>query len=410
MTMPTESLLAEFPPVTTDEWEAAIHRDLKGDDYASRLIWHAEEGISIKPYYRAEDLHSSTGLDAAPLPLGHYWGTTGGWRIREEVNLVDPEEANHAARQAVAAGAEEIAFTRAAIASYSDVALLLANLGEIPVHFEMVDAQGIHLLIDRLRKVAAPHSACLSADIDPLANMDESAAILCNRPTSLAPFVLHAEQFQESGATSAEELGWTLAAAVDFLAEMQQRGLSVENVAGSITFSFAIGPHIFIQIAKLRAFRLLWAQALKAFDVALEHSPARIHVRIAQARTAQWNRTAKDPEVNILRGTTECVSAILGGADSVYVAPFDECCAEPNEASRRLARNTQLILKHEALFARVADPGAGSYCLEVLTDSICRDAWTLLQEIEAGGGYRKSSSSARSNFNPQLQRLTVMKD
>jgi methylmalonyl-CoA mutase N-terminal domain/subunit len=342
--------------------------------------------------------------------LGHYWGTTGGWRIREEVNLVDPEEANHAARQAVAAGAEEIAFTRAAIANYSDVALLLANLGEIPVHFEMVDARGIHLLIDRLRKVAAPHSACLSADIDPLANMDESAAILCNRPTSLAPFVLHAEQFQESGATSAEELGWTLAAAVDFLAEMQQRGLSVENVAGSITFSFAIGPHIFIQIAKLRAFRLLWAQALKAFDVALEHSPARIHVRIAQARTAQWNRTAKDPEVNILRGTTECVSAILGGADSVYVAPFDECCAEPNEASRRLARNTQLILKHEALFARVADPGAGSYCLEVLTDSICRDAWTLLQEIEAGGGYRKSSSSARSNFNPQLQRLTVMKD
>ena len=240
-------------------------------------------------------------------------------------------------------------------------------------------------------KLAAPHSASLSAGLDPFADIDESVAILSNRPTSLAPFVLHAEQFKESGATSAEELGWTLAAAVDFLAEMQQRGLSPENVASSITFSFAIGPHIFIQIAKFRAFRLLWAQALQAFDVAPEHAPARIH-----ARSAHWNRTAQDPQVNILRGTTECVSAILGGADSVYVAPFDECCAEPNEASRRLARNTQLILKHEALFARVADPGAGSYCLEVLTDSICHDAWTLLQKIEAGGGYRKSPPAARS--------------
>jgi len=393
MIMPTESLLADFPPVTTDEWEAAIHRDLKGDDYASRLIWHAEEGISVKPYYRAEDLHGSTALDSAPFPLARYASTTSGWRIREEVNQVDPEEANHAAREAVAAGAEEIAFTRAAIAGPSDPALLLANLAEIPVHFERVDAHGIHLLIDRLGKVAAPHSASLSADLDPFADLDESFDLLSNRPTCLAPFVLHAEQFQESGATSAEELGWTLAAAVDFLAEMQQRGLSPEDVAGSITFSFALGPHIFIQIAKLRAFRLLWAQALQAFDVAPEHAPARIH-----ARTAHWNRTAQDPHTNILRGTTECVSAILGGADSVYVAPFDECCAEPNEASRRLARNIQLILKHEALFARVVDPGAGSYCLEVLTDSICSEAWTLLQEIEAGGGYHKASPAARSTL------------
>ena len=169
---------------------------------------------------------------------------------------------------------------------------------------------------------------------------------------------------------------------------MQKRGVDPGSVASSLTFSFAIGPHIFIQIAKLRAFRLVWAQALRAFGVPPEDARARIH-----ARTARWNRAIEEPYVNILFGTTGAISAILGGADSLSVAPFDEGYAEPNEASRRLARNTQLILKHEALLARVADPGGGSYCLEVLTDTIARNAWKLLQKIEVDGGYRKSSTA-----------------
>jgi len=390
--MPTASLLNEFPPVSSEEWEAAIRRDLKGADYASRLIWHAEEGLDLKPYYRAEDLYGLAVPDAASLLLAGGARATGGWRIREEVDSTDPEEANRAAREAVAAGAEEIAFTRAVIASPSDLALLLANLGEIPVHFEIANAQAIHLLMDRLRKHEAAHPAPLSAGLDPFADLDVSAAILADRPANLVPFVLHAEQHQESGATTAEEAGLTLAAAVDFLAEMRERGIDANNAAGSLTFSVAIGPHFFIQIAKLRAFRLVWAQALQAFGGTPEQPRARIH-----ARTARWNSAVQDPHINILRATTEAVSAILGGADSLYVAPFDECCAEPNEASRRLARNSLLILKHEALMGRVADPGGGSYCLEVLTDSIARNAWKLLQKIEACGGYRKAPEATQSS-------------
>jgi methylmalonyl-CoA mutase len=389
MTMPTESLFHEFPPVTTDEWEAAIQRDLKGADYASRLVWHAEDGLDVKPYYRAEDLNGCALLNAASYLLAGGARATAGWRIREEIDRTDPEEANCAAREAVAAGAEEIAYTRTVIASPSDLTLLLANLDGIPVHFEIVDAHAVHLLIDRLHK----HTAALSAGLDPFADLDASASILVNRPPGLAPFILHAEQYHESGATSAEEVGLILAAAVDFIAEMQKRGLDPDSVAGSLTFSFAIGPHIFIQIAKLCAFRLVWAQALQAFGGVPEDARARIH-----ARTARWTRTVEDPNVNILRGTTEAVSAILGGADSLSIAPFDEFCAESNEASRRLARNTQLILKHEALLARVADPGGGSYCLEVLTDTIARNAWSLLQKIEAGGGYRKYSPAIQSSI------------
>ena len=112
---------------------------------------------------------------------------------------------------------------------------------------------------------------------------------------------------------------------------------------------------------------------------------ARIH-----ARTSRWNETIYDPHVNILRGTTEAMSAVLGGADSISVAPFDECYKAPDDASRRLARNTQILLKQEALLSRVADPGGGSYCLEIITDFIAREGWKTMQGIEAAGGYRKA--------------------
>jgi methylmalonyl-CoA mutase len=166
---------------------------------------------------------------------------------------------------------------------------------------------------------------------------------------------------------------------------MQQRGLSPERANASTTFSFAMGPEFFMQAAKLRAFRLVWAQAAESFGIAPDHAGARIY-----ARTSRWNRTISDPHTNALRGTTEAVSAVLGGAESIYVAPFDECCGTPDEASRRLARNTQIILKEEAFLARVADAAGGSYYVETLTDSIAAGAWKLLQEIESGGGYRKA--------------------
>jgi methylmalonyl-CoA mutase len=153
-------------------------------------------------------------------------------------------------------------------------------------------------------------------------------------------------------------------------------------------FSFAIGANYFFQIAKLRAFRMLWARAVESFGGSAQSAKARIH-----ARTSRWDKTIYDPHVNALRATTEAMSAILGGADSVTVAPFDECYKTPDEASRRLARNTQIILKREALLAQVADPGAGSYCLEAITDFLARDGWKTMQKIEASGGYQKAAAN-----------------
>ncbi len=199
------------------------------------------------------------------------------------------------------------------------------------------------------------------------------------------PFTICGEKFEESGATAIEQAGFTLAAAVDFLAEMQSRKIKIDQAAASVRFGFAIGSNFFFEIAKLRAFRLVWARAVEAFGGARGSAKAYVH-----ARTSRWNNTVYDPHVNILRATTEAMSAILGGADSISVSPFDECYKAPDEASRRLARNTQILLKEEALLSRVGDAGGGSYYLEVLTDSIAQQAWKSMQGIESAGGFRKA--------------------
>jgi methylmalonyl-CoA mutase len=169
---------------------------------------------------------------------------------------------------------------------------------------------------------------------------------------------------------------------VDFLAAMQERGTEINLAVAAIEFSFAIGANYFFQIAKLRAFRMLWARVAEKFGASIEAARARI-----VARTSRWNKTVYDPHVNILRSTTEAMAAVLGGADSVSIGPFDACYKEPDEASRRLARNSQLLLKHEAFLGQVADPGGGSYYLEAITDLLARDAWKKMQEIESRGGY-----------------------
>jgi methylmalonyl-CoA mutase len=385
--MATEHLLDDFPPIKTAEWEAAIARDLKGADYDKRLIWRTEEGLTGKPYYRAGDLRGLAMVDRAPgeFPYRRSAHAKGDWAIREVVEASDPETANRAACASIAAGAEAIAFRGVQARSSVEVELTLANLGEIPVHFEDADEKLLRLLLERVKTPAA--RARVSTGFDPLTNLECAAEVLLATPPGFVPFTIHADTLEEAGATAVEEIGFALAAGVEFLATMTERGAEAERAAAAIEFGFAAGSRYFLQIAKFRAFRMLWAQAARSFGVAPEQSQAHI-----SARTSRWNKTVYDPHVNILRATTEAMAAILGGADAVTVAPFDDCYKAPTEASRRLARNTQLLLKHEAALGRVADPGGGSYFIEVLTDHLAGAAWNTMQGIEARGGYLKAKN------------------
>jgi methylmalonyl-CoA mutase len=266
---------AEFPPVSTEQWEALIQADLKGADYEKRLVWKTEEGIAVRPYYRASDVSP---IDASPGEFPFVRGKAGSWEIAEE-------------------------------------------------GFKPANA-------------------------------------------------VEASRFHESGATAVEELACAIAEGVDRLAASQDAAAE----AASLTFVFSIGSNYFFEIAKLRAARLLWAQAVQAFlPEAGEVARMRIH-----ARTALANKSIYDPYTNLLRVTTEALAAAIGGCDSMEVVPA--------RFSARMARNVQLILKEEAHLYAVSDPAGGAYYVESLTDSLAREGWALFQKIEAQGGFSKAQA------------------
>ncbi len=387
--MTAERLLEEFPPVTTAEWEAAIARDLKGADYAKKLVWRTDEGIAVKPYYRGEDLTGAVGLDARPGEFPYRRGAqaVAGWKIREEIEEISLEAANQAACAAVCSGAEEIAFSRLRVRDGAELEVAIANLNGIGVHIERADSLQIEALLEWHGRRGHAADCAISTGCDPLDDADSTAHVIACAPHGFVPFTIDAAQFEEDGANAVDEIGLALATGSDALAALDARGVNADRIAAGVGFRFAIGANFFFQIAKLRAFRLLWARVVESFGGT--HDAARTHIT---ARTSRWNKTVYDPHVNILRATTEAVSAVIGGANSIIVARFDECYKTPDEASRRLARNTQLLLRHEAMLGRVADPGAGSYYIEVLTDSLARESWKLLQQIEAGGGFSKLRS------------------
>jgi methylmalonyl-CoA mutase len=380
-----DHLLEEFPPISTAEWEAAIARDLKGADYEKRLIWRSEEGLPVKPYYRAEDLKDLACMDAVPGEFPYRRGTrkTGDWRIREEIDAEDAETANREACAAVAAGTEEIAFSGFLVQDADELNVLLRTLDEIPIHFERADEGLLRLLLNKL--CAGQRIAQVSTGCDPLGDVGFAAEVIGGAPIGFVPFNIHGEAFEEAGANAAEEVGFCLAAGVDFLGATQEQGVNVDRAAAALEFSFAMGSTYFFQIAKLRAFRLVWARAVESFGGERAKAGARI-----AARTSRWNKTLYEPHVNILRATTEAMAAVVGGADSMMVAPFDDCYQRPDDASRRLARNTQLLLKHEAWMGRAADAAGGSYHVEAITDFLAREGWKIMQGIEARGGYRKA--------------------
>ena len=197
------------------------------------------------------------------------------------------------------------------------------------------------------------------------------------------------EIFSNAGSTIVEALAFSLAAGHDYLVRLMDMGFTIEEAAKKIRFSQAITSNYFMEIAKLRAGRMLWANIVKAYNP-VKNCPCKM---FTHAVTSTWNQTAYDPYVNMLRGTTEAMSASIAGVHSLEVTPFNKAYEDPNEFSMRIARNVELLLKHESHFDQVVDPAGGSYYIENLTDSIANEAWKLFREIEEKGGYTAAYES-----------------
>lgn len=400
-------LFDTFPPVSTAEWEARIIEDLKGADYQKKLIWKTNEGFEVKPYYRDEDIASNAFINDVPGSYPFVRGnqiTSNDWEIRQDIETDDIAEANKLAVDAVKRGATGLGLVAAELETAADVNELLAGLPLETTGLHFGAAPSYPALIKTVAKFVKeqnlnPDNIKGSFDFDPISyvllngdfwkseksDLAEVASML-KLGKELLPSMkvvnVNGHYFNSAGATMVQELGFSLASGAEYMNLAVSAGISADDAAQRMMFSFGIGSNYFMEIARLRAARQLWAKIVEQFKPASEKSML-MHIH---SNTSAWNKTLFDPYVNLLRTTTEAMSAILGGTQSLSILPFDTFYKDPDEFSNRLARNQQIILKEEVYLDKVVDPAAGSYYIENLTQLIAEAAWKVFLAVEEKGG------------------------
>ncbi len=399
-----EKLFAEFPPVPTEQWEEVITADLKGADYERKLVWRTGEGFNVRPYYRAENLEGLRflGSQAGEFPYVRGVRAHNRWRIHQTVTVTDAAAANAEALKLLDAGVDSLGFAiekEGFTAANLDTLLAGIHLPAIAVAFSgQCMAELVELFLAKVEKEGIDKCEVkASFAIDPLVSGLAAKGTLCDscmaRIAELMArtaeykhvrlVTVAAQTFGNAGSTIVEELAFALSAGQDYLARLTDAGVDAETVARKLRFSFSVTSNYFMEIAKLRAARMLWANIVKGYGPKKDCAcKMQIH-----AETSRWNQTVYDPYVNMLRGTTEAMSAAIGGVYSLKVTPFDASFEAPTEFSKRIARNVELLLKHESHFDQVVDPAGGSYYIENLTESIAAEAWKLFLAIEEKGGY-----------------------
>ncbi|MBF9219983.1 methylmalonyl-CoA mutase family protein [Hymenobacter ruricola] len=381
---------AEFPAVTTAEWQARLARDLKGQDPAT-LRWPLPDGFSVEPFYHHEALAA---LGGAPAPLPH---PVVPWLNVPALNVPAGEGRQQIdqAAAALAHGADGVHFILADAELFA-VHYLAEQLPLASTFIGYTVAAGPDALLSQLVEAApgtalrgflrfAPGPVPEGAELADYRTALRRCVSLTTAMPDFRALAVNGAFFGNRGATATQQIAFTLNTAAALLAELPTAEISAAQVAAALHLHVAVAPSYFPEMAKLRALRRLWATLLHGFGLpAGLNAGLRIH-----AVTSSWTVTTLDPHTNLLRHTTEAMSAVLGGADSLSVAPFDCVFAEANEFSARLARNLSVLLREESGLGLVQDPAAGSYFLETLTDQLAREGWQLFQRMEAAGGLPK---------------------
>ncbi len=397
-----EQLFSEFPPVSTEEWEKVIEKDLKGADYARKLIWRTNEGFEVKPYYRAEDLEKLNYLNAFPGEFPFVRGNktdNNNWLIRQDIIVENVKEANAKAIYVIKRGIESVGFNLTEVLSTEDMDILLGGIDLAKIEINLICGSHFDNILEAFINVLKERNVCLdevngSITYNPLTEMVltgvsqdfEDVKEILDIVSELPKFKIisiHGSIFHNSGSSSVEELGFSLATAAEYLDQLTEAGININELAPRIKFEFAVGGNYFMEIAKIRAARMLWAKMVEAY----QPKDANTAQMFVHSTTSNWNKTIYDPYVNMLRTTTEAMSSVIGGTDSLTVNAFDEPFETPTEFGERIARNQQLLLKEESYMDKVADPAAGSYYIENLTNSIANEAWRIFLAVEEKGGF-----------------------
>ena len=413
MTANKEKLFGQFPPISTTEWKDKVIADLKGADFDKKLVWRTNEGFNVQPMYRAENIVGLKTTDSLPGEYPYVRGTKcdNEWLIRQDIFVENPQEANRKALDLLNKGITSLGFQigRDQITPES-LASLLNGIDAEKVELNFISCiknaskigeelssyfkkQGIDLQKVKGSICFDPFKRILKhgRDFPKYADMAEQ---VINSVSELPGYrVLMADAFMLNNAGSyiTQELGFALAWGNEWLSVLTDKGLTVDKVANRIKFNFGISSNYFMEMAKFRAARMLWAKIVSAYKPNCDcASKIEMH-----AQTSQFNMTIYDAHVNLLRSQTETMSAALAGVNSITVTPFDITYKQPDEFSERIARNQQLLLKEESHFNKIVDPAGGSYYIETLTASIAEEAWKLFLEVEDASGFY---AALRSGF------------
>lgn len=423
-----ETLFDMFPPVTTDEWKAKITADLKGADFDRKLVWRTNEGFNVQPFYRREDLEGLPALDTMPGEFPYLRGTrdNNDWLVRQAVIGDTAEEMNDHALHILNRGVESLGIRLGKNVKAADLAVVLKDidLKKVEVNIDCCPGCAVEVAKELVRLVnegGAADEFRGSVGYNPFKRLlkhglafpkdavAEGKALYeaVKEVKGLRCFAVDSYMFNNAGAYITQELGYALAWGAEWLTMMTEAGLKAEEVACRVKFNMGISSNYFMELAKFRAGRMLWAEIVKAYNPACDCAcKMAVH-----AVTSEFNQTLYDSHVNLLRSMTETMSAALAGVDSIETLPFDRCYKRPDEFSERIARNQQILLRDESHLNKVVDPAGGSYYIETLTSSIAAQAWKVFQEVEDNGGFdamlRKGEIQGKVNESGVKRHLDV---
>lgn len=401
-----EKLFSDFTAPSAQEWREKIEVDLKGADYQKKMVWRTNEGFSMEPFYRKEDVENLATVNALPGQYPYVRGNKAAdnsWYVRQDIKCGEcAKEANAKALDVLNRGVDSLGFIIPSeyVGKEYVEALLDGILADcVELNFRTCQRCSVELakILVAYFEAKGYDKARLAGSIsfDPLEKMvmkgkdtDKLLPVAKTLVETLADYPLfravavNAYKLTDAGAYSYQDLGYALAWGNEYMAQLTEAGVPAELAAQSIKFNLGINGVYFMEIAKLRAARMLWAQIVAQYTDCKE--AAKMHVC---AYTTTYNQTVFDSYVNMLRSQTEAMSAALGGVDSMVVVPFDAPYETPTEFAERIARNQQLLLKDECHFDRMVDVAGGSYFIEQLTKSLSEQAWKLFLSVEEQGGF-----------------------
>lgn len=409
--MEDNKLFSEFPPVPTEKWEEVINKDLKGADYEKKLVWKTIEGFKVRPYYRAENLEGLEYLDANPGEKPFTRGkhvADNVWEVRQDIRVHNLAEANRIALDAVQRGATSLGLCAKEVKSVADLEVLLKGiyidavsinfmcsqdyLGLLKLYVEYAKGHGFDCSklqgstdFDMFR-FALKHGKFHRGEEGDLQMAKELVDYAHEELPKFRVLTVNAQLLHNSGSNIVQELGFGLAAANELVSRLTDLGCKAHRVASRLQLSVGVGSTYFMEIAKIRAARLLWSKIVEQYKPECDCA----YKLFINATTSSWNQSVYDPYVNMLRSTTEAMSSAVAGADSISVLPFDNAYKEADDFGYRIARNQQLLLKEESYMDKIVDPAAGSYYIENLTDEIAKGAWEHFLKVEEAGGMCKA--------------------